>query len=193
MSIVFLLPLLALVVFLVFVFFWSQRSPRHSPLDRFQAADLEEIGQRHATHCSQIRQALDGRDFEYLASAGGARLARRVRRERRQLVKDYLIALRGDFNQLLKLASAIAALSPEVVAIEEFERFRLTLQFHLRCRAIYLRLLLGATTLPQVSGVSDLVGHLAVRLEVALKELGERAALAVELASSGDRRNVNTV
>jgi hypothetical protein len=193
MSLLFLLPLVALVVFLVFVFFWSLRRPHHSSFDQFQAADLEEIGQRHATHCSQIRQALDGRDFEYLASAGGARLARRVRRERRQLVRKYLIALRGDFDQLLRLASAIAALSPEVVAIEELERFRITLQFHLRCRVIALRLLFGATTVPQVSGVSDLVSHLAVRLDAALKELGERAALAVELASSGERRNLNTV
>jgi hypothetical protein len=193
MSILFLLPLLALVIFLVFVFFWSLRGTATKTLDQFQAVDFECAGRRHATHGSQIRQALDDRDLQYLASAGGAHLARRVRRDRRQVVNDYLIALRGDFDQLLRLARAIAALSPEVVAVEELERLRLTVQFHLRCRIIYFRLLLGAATLPQISGVSDLVSHLAVRLETALQELGERAALAVELASSHDRRDLNAV
>lgn len=193
MSILILLPLLALVVFLVFVFFWSLRGTPTKTLDQFQAADFECAGRRHATHGPQICQALDNRDLQYLASAGGAHLARRVRRDRRQVVKNYLIALRRDFDQLLTLARAIAALSPEVVAVEELERLRLTVQFHLRCRIIYFRLLLGAATLPQISGVSDLVSHLAVRLETALQELGERAALAVELASSTDRRNLDAV
>jgi hypothetical protein len=193
MSILFLLPVLVLVIFLVFVFFWSLRGTATKTLDQFRAADFECAGRRHATHGPQIRQALDGRDLQYLASAGGAHLARRVRRDRGQVVKDYLIALRGDFDQLLRLARAIAALSPEVVAVEEFERLRLTVQFHLRCRIIYFRLLLGAATLPQISGVSDLVSHLAARLETALQELGERAALAVELASSPDRRDLNAV
>jgi hypothetical protein len=193
MSILILLPLLALVVFLVFVFFWSLRGTSTKTVDQFQAADFECPGRRHATHGPQIRQALDDRDLRYLASAGGAHLARRARRDRRQVVKNYLIALRGDFDQLLRLARAIAALSPEVVAVEELERLRLTVQFHLRCRIIYFRLLLGAATLPQISGVSDLVSHLAARLETALQELGERAALAVELASTPDRRDLNAV
>jgi len=193
MSLLLLLPTLALVIFLGGVFLWSLRGARKAPLDRICAVDLEESGQRHATHCPQIRQALDARDFSYLASSGGRKLARRVRRERRRVVQDYLIALRGDFDHLLRLARAIALLSPKVVAVHELERFRLTVQFHWRCRIIGLRLLFGAATLPQVAGTSDLVSHLAVRLEAALKELGERAALAVEMASSLDRRNMNTV
>jgi hypothetical protein len=193
MNLLFLLPLVVLVVFLIVVFFWSVRGTPKGPLERFQAADFECAGRRHATHGPQIRQALDERDLQFLAAAGGAHLARRVRRDRREVVKNYLIALRGDFDQLLRLARAIAALSPEVVAVQELERLRLTVQFHLRCRIIYFRLLLGAATLPQISGVSDLVSHLAARLETALQELGERAALAVELASSPDRRDLNTV
>ena len=101
--------------------------------------------------------------------------------------------LRGDFDRLLRLGRSIALLSPEVVAVQEFERFRLTVEFHWRCRAIALGLLLGTATLPQISAVSDQVSHLAVRLEAALKEMGERAVLAVELASAPDRRNLNTV
>ena len=193
MSLLLLLPTLALVILLAGVLLWSLRGTRKSPLDRISAVDLEETGQRHSTHCPQIRQALDTRDFSYLTASGGPKLTRRVRRERRCVVKDYLVALRGDFDHLLRLARAIALLSPEVVAVHELERFRLTLQFHWQCRVIGLRLLFGAATLPQIRDASDLVSHLAVRLEAALKELGERAALAVEMASSLDRRNMNTV
>jgi hypothetical protein len=194
MNLLLLLPVVALVVGLMVVFAWSLRSPvRKGSLDKFRVADFEESGQRHATHCMQIRQALDARDLAYLAGTAGTGLARRVRRERRHVVKDYLLALRGDFDHFIRLGRVIALLSPEIVAVHEFERFRLTVQFHLRCRVIALRLLLGLATLPQIGAVSDQVSHLAVRLEAALKEMGERAALAVEMASTLDRRNMNTV
>jgi len=193
MNLLFLLPIGALVLLLVGLFLWSLFGIRKKPLNQSGITELEGKEQCHATHCPHIRQALDPADFAYLAAAGGAKLARNVRRERRRVVNDYLVALRGDFDHLLRLARAIAVLSPEVVAVHEFERLRLTLEFQWRCRLIGLRLMLGAATLPQVSGVSDLVSHLAVRLENTLKELGERAALAAELASSLDRRNLNTV
>jgi hypothetical protein len=192
-SIVFLLPILALVALLVFVFLWSLRGSRGNTPDLLRATDLQDLDRHHATHCPQIRQALDARDLEYLGRAGGVKLARRVRRERRQVVKSYLVALHRDFEQLLRLARAIAVLSPEVVAVHEFERLRLTVEFYSRSRVIYLRLLLGAHTLPQVSGLSDFVSGLAVRLETAMVDMGERAALAVELASSLERRNLNAV
>ena len=193
MNLLLLLPILIFVLFLACAFLWSLRGTGKTPLHQLQLEDLEETGRRHVTHCPQIHQALDAGDFAYLAAAGGPALARRVRRERRQVVKDYLVSLRGDFDNLLRLGRAIAVLSPEVVAVHEFDRLRLTIQFQWRCRAISLRLLLGATTLPQIRAVSDQVSHLAVRLEAALKELGERAALAVEMASPLDRRDMNTV
>ena len=193
MSLLFLLPILALVAFLVAIFLWSSGGNRKSALAPLQAVDSDKAGQRHVLHCPQIRQALDGRDLEYLSSTAGAGLARQIRRERHQVVRSYLLALGGDFDQLLRLARAIAVLSPEVNAVREFERLRLILEFHWRIRVIRLRLLLGAAALPQVSGLTDLVSSLAVRLETAMAELGERAALAVELASSLDRRNLNTV
>src|ERR1700676_4302999 len=45
-SLLFLLPLLALVVFLVLVFFWSLRGTPTKRLDQFQAADFECAGRR---------------------------------------------------------------------------------------------------------------------------------------------------
>ena len=54
---------------------------------------------------------------------------RRVRHERRRVALAYLAALRGDFQSLLRMANVIAALSPEVAAVHEFERLRLTAKF----------------------------------------------------------------
>jgi hypothetical protein len=182
LNLLFLLPVLAVVAVLAWLFLWSLRPPRKSAGGLPEAKTLELRGQRHATHCAQIRQALSRSDFEYLAGVGGGKLARQVSRERRRVALAYLEALRGDFYGLLRLGRVIAKLSPEVVAIREFERLRLAAQFIVRSRMIELRLLVGMTTPAQIGGLSDLVSYLAVRMEAALKELGERAAKAAELA-----------
>ena len=52
---------------------------------------------------------------------------RRVRHERRRVA--YLAALRGDFQSLSRMARVIAALSPEVAAVHEFERLCLMAKF----------------------------------------------------------------
>lgn len=192
MRLSFLLPAFLLVAALFLLFWWSTRSRKRAP-GQFKASGIEDAGRTHVTHCAQIRQALSRADFEYLSAAGGIDLARRVRKERRRAAIAYVAALRGDFHQFVRLGRIIAKLSPEVVALKEFERLALTSQFLWRSRVLQLRLLLGMTALPQVVGVSDLVGMLGVRIEAALKELGERAALAIEMASSVDRSRLNTV
>jgi hypothetical protein len=45
----------------------------------------------------------------------------------------------------------------------------------------------------QLDGLSNLVSGLSVRLEMAVQELGERAAAAAELASSMNRRGLDIV
>jgi hypothetical protein len=188
----FLLPALLLVGALVLLFLWSTRPRRKSRALLNEPASVEQMERRHVTHCSQIRQALSREDFDYLVAAGRADLARRVRKERLRIARSYVAALRGDFYRLVRLGKIIAKLSPQVVALKEAERLTLTAQFLWRCRLIEARLLLGMAPLKHVVGVSELVGLLGVRIEAALKELGERAALAVEMASSVDRR-LNTV
>jgi hypothetical protein len=193
LNIAFLLPVLAIVALLLFLFLWSLRPARKSPGTLADAASLEESGCRHALHCPQIRQALSPADFEYLAALGGKALAKQTRRERRRVVFAYLTALREDFNRLLTLGRTIAKLSPQVVALKEAERLRLSIEFLWRCRLIELRLLLGMAALPQVADVSDLVSSVTIRVEAALREMGERAAAAVQMASSVDRSGLHTV
>jgi hypothetical protein len=192
LNLLFLLPVFLLVSALVLLFWWSTRSRRKAP-GQSKGAGLEDAEKNHAIHCAQIRQALSRADLEYLAAAGGTLLAKRVRIERRRIAAAYVTALGSDFYQLVRLGKVIAKLSPEVVALKEFDRLALTAQFLWRSRILQLRLFLGMTALPQVVAVSDLVSSLGVRIEGALKELGERAALAVEMASAVDRRGLNTV
>jgi len=193
LNVLFLLPVVLIVALLLFVFLWSLRTPRKPAGSLADAASLEESGCRHATYSPQIKQALSGADLEYVATNGGDSLARRVRRERRRIAFAYLSALREDFDRLLSLGRTIAKLSPEVVALKEAERLQLTAEFLWRCRLIELRLLLGMATMPQVAGISDLVSSLTIRVEAALKELGERAAAAAQMSSSVNRGGLNAV
>jgi hypothetical protein len=183
MTLLFLLPTLALIGALVWLFLWSLRGAQKAEAPSADATRLlEQTESRHAAHCSQIRQALSQSDLAYLAAAAGKKLSRTVRRERHRVVVAYLTALRGDFLRLLCVGRIIAKLSPQVVAVKEFERWRLTAQFLLRIRLIHLRLLFGMTALPEIAGVSDLVSHLAVRIDAAIKELAERVAQASQLS-----------
>ncbi|HEY6943508.1 MAG TPA: hypothetical protein VI431_00105 [Candidatus Acidoferrum sp.] len=106
---------------------------------------------------------------------------------------SYLLALRQDFEELMHVARVIAKLSPEVGVAQEFERLRLRANFLWRYRIIWMSLQLGLTPLPQISDLSNLLSGLSVRLEEAMRELGERAALVAELASSPDRRRIHPV
>jgi len=179
------------VVFLLSLLVWALRGARRNAQKQPDLLSLDDPSRRHITFLPQIRQALAPQDFSFLASRGSRKLARRVRRERRRVAFAYLAAVQSDFRRLLKLARLVALLSPEVVAVQEFEQLRLSCQFSLRCQWLRARLILGAVPFSQLNGLTCIVSGLAVRLESAITELGERAALASELASSPHGRGVN--
>ena len=172
---------------------WALWKPRERKNRERDPRWLEERDQRHTNYLPQIRQALAAADYDFLSKKASRRTQRRVRRERLNVTMAYLGALRRDFENLLRMARAIAVLSPEVAVAHEFERLRLTAEFAWRFQTIRWRLLTGLTPLVQLAGLSDLVSGLSVRLEQAMKELGERAAAAAELASSMNRRGMGTV
>lgn len=158
-------------------------------------ADLhlaEESDRRHVVYFPQVRQAMGAEDIAYLASRGSGALSRRVRSERRTIARAYLGCLRGEFLRLWRLARVIASLSPQVGAAQEFARLRLGLFFSLRYELIRFKLIFGFAPLPDLGALSEVVGTLAMRLETAMRELGERAALASKLASPGEGRGLRT-
>jgi hypothetical protein len=180
------------VAVLLILLAWSLRAPKKRRTPSLgPLASEQDPDRRHATYLPQIHRALAPEDFEFLASRASRRLMRRVGKERRRIALAYLSGVQEDFQRLLKLARVIAVLSPEVGATQEFERLQLGVQFALRCHMIRAKLLLGLAPLPQLSGLSNMVSGFAVRMETAVTELGERAALATELASSLERRGVD--
>jgi len=180
-----------LIGLLLILFAWSVRiTGRPLPPAADGGAD-NEYGRRHMTYLPQVRQAFADADFDFLSKNASREVLRRVRRERRGVALAYLAALRQDFQNLLQMARAIAMLSPELTAIQEFERIRLTAKFAWQYQMIRWKLLAGIAPMPQLRGLSDLVSGLSVGIEAALKELGERAAAAAELASTMNRRGLD--
>jgi len=172
-----------IVGLLLALFAWATRSPGRRRRRAPSADLLEESGRRNMSYLLQIRQALAKNDLEFLTARMPREALRRVRRERCGVALAYLSALRGDFEMLLQMAQAIAALSPEVTAVEELERIRLTAKFAVHYQMIRLKLLAGFAPAAQLGRLSDFVSGLSVRMEQAVKELGERAALAGKLGS----------
>jgi hypothetical protein len=191
LSFIYFLLFLGFVLLLLLVFAWSLRKPKKNARAIPEWADSG--GRHHVDYMLQVQQALSAADIEFLEKRGGRALANRVRKERKAVALAHLSALREDFDNIQRLAKAIAILSPEVIALEEFERLRLSLGFSWRCLMIHARLILGIAPAHQLSGLGDKLSGLTVQIEAAMRELGERAAIAARLASSLDGRDRNTV
>jgi hypothetical protein len=186
-----LLSFVGFVTLLLGVFLWAMGRKRRHDSPKNWGRLPEESGHRHVSYMPQIRQAMSGADKNFLLQKSGSKLARRVQGERRAIALRYVNALQSDFSKLVQQAKAIALLSPEVVAVHEFERVRLSLEFSIRCKTIRARILFGTTPLSQLSALSDLVSGLTVRIEAAMREIGERAAAASALASPLDGGGVD--
>jgi hypothetical protein len=189
-NILLLLPFAA-VALLLAALVWALRPRRNSPANPSDLAGLEESGRQHATYFGVIRQAMSAEDFAFLAAHAPSGLVRRAHRDRKRIAILYLEQLRTDFQRLLRVARVIAALSPQVAASHEFERMRLTMQFFWRYRMVSLGLYAGLLLLPQLGGLNQMVSELSLRMELAMKELGERAAVAAELASTLNGRGLD--
>ena len=175
-------------VALLAVLAWlSFSGPRRDP-----HADLgprPEREYRHISYLPQIKQALGQTDHEYLSARGPAGLAKRVRKERQRIGLNYLAALRNDFARLQHLARVIAAMSPEIAVAQELQGLRLNVEFSVRYRIIYFRLLSGVAPVSALNNLSNLISSLTVRMETAISSLGESAALAAELGSPQNGMN----
>ncbi len=156
------------------------------------AAGLAEFSDRtHVTFFPQIKQALAIQDSVYLASLGRNALANRVRKERRKIALAYLACLRTDFQRLWRLGRVISSMSPQVGTAQEFKRLQLGLAFSLRYEMILIKLLFGFAPLTDLGALSEVVSRLSIRMETAMQDLGERAALAAKLSSSLDGRGLD--
>jgi hypothetical protein len=172
-------------ILLLSALIWALRARED---ERSGTSAIEETRGDNLQYFLQVQQALSDDDREYVRNHGGEKLARGMERERRRVVLDFLRALNDEFEHLMRMARVVASLSPEVETMQEFERLKLTVVFHWRLLAIRTQLSFGLRPLPQLEVASELVSRLTVQMEAAMKELGEKAALAGESASN---RGVN--
>jgi hypothetical protein len=186
-----LLAFLTVVAVLLFLLVWALRAPETSSRGKFNLSSLEESGRRHSTYFGLIRQASSPADMEFLAKRAPREVLARVRKDRRRVALLYLGQLREDFQRLLRLARAVAALSPSVGTRQELERFWLLLEFSFRYQMVRAGFYYGMLPMPQLSALSHMVSELAVQMENSMKDLGERAAMAAKIASSFDGNSVD--
>lgn len=182
------------LIFLFFlVFSWSLRVSKGRTVTGSPPTIPEDLQLSHVEHLPQIRRALAPADYEFASKKIPRDALRRMQRERRHVTLTYLSALRAELDKLLRTARVIAALSPEVAAGQEWQRIVLTLSFLCRYRLIRIGVWAGYAPLAQICDLNNLLSGYSVRVEEALRKLGERAALLGEMASSPERRRIHPI
>jgi hypothetical protein len=188
----FSLVYIAAVALLLILLLWALRAPRRNTTGaKDESALLGQSGRRHATYLPLIRQVLLPGDLAFVAARGFPELFHRMRKERRRVALSYLTALREDFIGLLRLAAVVAAMSPDLAPAQETERVWLNVQFEWRYQMLRIALHMGVFPQRRLDALSSVVSELAARTETAIREFGERAAMAKKLASSFDGQGVD--
>jgi hypothetical protein len=179
-----LLSFAGIVGILLLLLVWALRSSEKSRTPEPGPGLFGELGSSNVSYLPQIRRALAEGDFIYLKSTGHEDLARRLRKERRRIALAYLPALKGDFEKMVGFARVIAGMSKEVATVEEWERLLLTAEFYWHYEVVRLGLICGVPRFAGLNGLSEMVSGLAVRMETAIAELNERAAVSMRMNSS---------
>jgi len=178
------LPVIFLVLFailLVVLLSWALRPPAREPrpaLDVFEALRQS----RHSSRMSHILQALEPHDTEFLRSSGHAALMQTIRRQRRAIALSYLQQLQDEFEMLLEISRLLAVMSPEVMTMEELERWKLSLAFAANCAFLRWKLRLGLQPFSGFALLSNMAYSFARRLEAATTRIAEAAVRSAEPA-----------
>ena len=175
------------ICLLLGVLLWSSaRKPRTHHSAPVQE-DCFTLTCRHLQNLSQIRQALERADLEYVAARASRKTAKRVRQERRGIVAAYLTGLREDFDRLMEATTRVAAFSPKVEASHEFQRFRLALEFRAKYALLRVKFAAGVPSFSGLGNLAWMVSSLAIDLERLMNEVSAAAALG-----EGDSRSAKT-
>jgi hypothetical protein len=180
-----------LAVLLIGALVWAIRPPKRklvSVNDVLTALSEE----RHYSRLPQILQALRPEDTAFLRARGFVLLRRRIRSERGRIALLYLDCLQEEYEKLLEASRVVAAMAPELVALDEAERFKLNLRFALGCRYLRWKLRLGLEPWRGFGLLSEMTSGMALRLEVATSQIGERAALSFAVSSIVKERDRGT-
>lgn len=181
------LPMALFVLFgvlLIALLAWALR-PRKRWTNRDQ--DIFELlsQPRHCTHLPHILRALQPEDTDFLQADGKARLMRAVRQRRRQIALQYLDQLQEEFEMLLEISRALAVMAPEVIAMQEMERWKLSAEFALNCTLSRIRIRLGLRPMVGFDLLSEMATGMARDLEATTTRIMEVTVRGAEFPGPG--------
>ena len=183
------LSVILLVLFalqLVALLAWALRPPAHQirpDLDVFDALRQS----RHSSRMSHFMRALQPEDTEYLRETGQITLMQTLRRQRRRIALDYLDQLQEEFEMLLEISRVLAVMSPEVVGIEEMERWKLSMAFAANCSFLRWKLRLGLQPFSGFTLLSNMATDIARQLDAATTRIAEAAVRGSEHPALGHK------
>ncbi len=175
-----------LAVLLIAALLWAARPMKRPALspDAVLTALSEE---HHYSRLPKILQVLQPEDTEFLDPRGCTPLRNQIRSERKRIALLYLDELQREYEMLLEASRMVASMAPELITLDESERFKLNLRFAVGCRHLRWKLRLGLQPQGSFGFLSEMSGRIALRLEVATNHIGERAALNADYSSILDK------
>jgi|SRR5262249_17794118 len=150
---------------------WAAGHGSASPKQQGINSLVPDLNCEHVTNLSQIRQALDAKDLEYISGKLPSSKTRRFRKERSQVVLKYLRGLKEDFDRLIDTAQIVASLSPEVEAKEEWKRFKLAARFRLNYEMARIKFTVGSPAFPKLENLANILTSLEMDLERVMTEI----------------------
>jgi hypothetical protein len=145
---------------------WSKLQA--APSKDLAAIFVETLPARYPRYFPVIRQALSESDAKFLAARVSPEQRRRARSARQAAALAFLSGLRQDYLKLSELARALVKYAPENAKLYEVERLRLEMRFNFLYGLVWLKLRTGLMPIKELGSLSDRIGGLAARLELAV-------------------------
>lgn len=183
------IPVILLVFFallLVGLLAWALRSPTRPigpALDVFEALAQS----RHFSRMSHILNSLQPEDTEYLRQTGQVEMMQTLRQQRRQIALSYLDQLQEEFEKLLEISRALAVMSPQVVGMQEMERWKQSMVFAMNCAYLRWRLRLGLQPFSGFTLLSNMATDIARQLDKATTHIAEATVQGSEHSPPGQK------
>jgi len=153
---------------------WATKPPR---LATRPTQDIFEFlsQPRHCLRLPFILQVMQPEDTEFLRESGNVELMHTLRGQRRRVALRYLDQLQEEFEMLLEISRTLAVMAPEVIAVEEMERWRLSLLFAWNCTILRWRLRMGMQPVVGFTTISSMATRMVRHLEAATTRIAEGA------------------
>jgi hypothetical protein len=162
----------SLIPLIVFGVAWIFGRPLAEETSPHPAETIEDLLPLHTRHFPQLRRSLDSADARYIHRKISKELERSWCCGRRQIVRDYLTGLAGDFARVLRLAGIVDSLSPTISRRNVVGRYWLALRFRFFYRVIALCMSAGGPRmLRQIARLTAYVGSLSALEEAAMERL----------------------